>query len=293
MPCYHPLKAYRAPGGGVVFSAKRGYVDRPVDLPCGQCSGCRLKRSKDWALRAVHEAQLHEHNCFITLTYDQDHLPEDLSVNVRHWQLFAKRLRKAYGPFRYLHCGEYGDHNYRPHYHACLFGIDFSKDRVLWKKDGANESFVSPALNEIWGQGFTTLGHLTKQSAAYVARYVMKKVTGPMAEEHYRRLDHATGEEWSVKPEYVTMSRRPGLGREWLAKFKNDVYPDDEVIQDGERHRPPRFYDYVLEAEDPELLERIKEKRREAISKEEFTPDRLDAKEQIHNSKINQLKRNL
>lgn len=293
MPCFTPLKAYRAPGGGVVFNAKAGYVDRPVDLACGQCIGCRLERSRQWALRCVHEAQLHDRNCFITLTYDQDHLPADGSVDVTHWQKFAKRMRKRMGSFRFLHCGEYGDENFRPHYHACIFGHDFRDDRQLYRKHAHGEVFTSALLEDLWGQGFTTVGHLTWNSAAYVARYVMKKATGKMSREQYRRIDLETGEEYYVKPEYVTMSRRPGLATEWFKKYKTDVYPSDSVAVDGKLHRPPAFYDRLLEQESPDTLDQVKAKRRAHIDEKETTPERLRVREEVKIAQTSSLRRGL
>ncbi len=278
MSCIRPLRGFRAPGGQVKFSRKGAWSDRPVTVSCGRCISCRLARSRDWALRCVHEAQLHERNCFVTLTYDNEHLPKDLSVDVEHWQKFAKRLRKRCGRFRFLHCGEYGERTFRPHYHACIFGLDFSRDSMLWKREKDYTLSTSPMLNEIWGMGHCILGALNYGSAAYVARYVMKKMTGDLAKEEYRRLDERTGEEWFVKPPYVTMSRRPGLGAEWFSRFYRDVYPDDVCIRDGRKQRPPKFYDRLMERKDPVFWKGVAGARRRAEDQE---PDRLYAREII------------
>ncbi len=268
MVCFHPLTAYRAPGGQVVFNPKDGWGDRPLELACGQCQGCRLERSRQWAIRCVHEAQTHKQNCFITLTYDDENLPKDGSLCLADWQKFAKRLRRKAGPFRFFHCGEYGDLNFRPHYHACIFGLDFVADRGLWKDDGKFPLFRSPLLDQTWGLGFATVGALTFKSAAYVARYVMKKVTGEAAAEHYGDL----------RPEYVTMSRRPGIGSAWFKQFKSDVYPSDEVVHEGKRYRPPRFYDSLIGADE---LDEYKVKRRRSVvnRSKELTPARLVVRE--------------
>ena len=104
MACYHPIKAYRArrlnPSGkrGIVFNIKDGYEDMPVELPCGQCMGCRLEHSRQWAIRMMHEASQYENNCFITLTYDNEHLPPDGSLQLSHFQDFFKRFRKKFVP---------------------------------------------------------------------------------------------------------------------------------------------------------------------------------------------------
>lgn len=283
MPCFTPLKAYKAPGGGIAFDSKRGYGDRPLELPCGQCIGCRVARSRQWALRCVHEAAMHERNCFVTLTYSPESLPADGSLNVKHWQKFAKRLRKNVGKFRFFHCGEYGDRNLRPHYHACIFGMDFSDDRRLWSKSGVNRLYVSDSLSDTWKLGFATVGSLTYESAAYVARYVMKKRTGPQAAEHYERVNPETGEVFSVVPEYVTMSRRPGIGATWFEKYVDDVFPRDEVVYQGRKFRVPRYYDDLLERRPsgPSLLLDLKAKRCYAAGQhsEDLTPDRLRDRE--------------
>ncbi len=266
-----------------------------MELACGQCIGCRLERSRQWALRCVHEAQLHEQNCFITLTYRPEDVPTDGSVDVTHWQKFAKRLRKRVGPFRFFHVGEYGDENYRPHYHACVFGLDFSGDRLLVKEEGENKTFTSETLESVWGLGFTMLGMLTQKSAAYVARYCLKKATGELGREKYRRIDVETGEEYHVRPEYVTMSRRPGLGSGWYEKFRDDVYPDDSVVHDGRFHRPPKYYDGLLEREDPQLLASLKSKRRDFAfgRKDNATPERLLVRENVLEARLSHLRRSV
>jgi hypothetical protein len=133
MPCYFPITAWRSKDGKneagkwpVVFKPTAGYLDKELKLPCGRCIGCRLERSRQWAVRCVHEASLHEKNCFITLTYSPENLPKDGSLDVSHFQKFMKRFRKRFGPgIRFFHCGEYGESLSRPHYHACIFGFDF------------------------------------------------------------------------------------------------------------------------------------------------------------------------
>lgn len=292
MACTRPLKAYRAPGGGVVFDSKRGYGDRPLELPCGQCVDCRVEKSRQWALRCVHESQLHERNCFITLTYGPDTVPRDGGLVVKDWQDFAKRLRKAMGPFRFFHCGEYGDTNKRPHYHAVVFGIDFSEDRVLLKDTAAGRLYMSPLLERTWGKGHCSVGDLTYESAAYVARYCVGKVTGEKAEREYSRVDCDTGECWQVRPPYTTMSRRPGIGARWFERFASDVFPSDEVVHKGRRFRPPRFYlEKLSEREQAD----VKARRlvRVLNRKDELTDDRLEAREEFSTCNLQRSKRDL
>lgn len=291
MTCFAPVDGFRRRGGGFTTSRTEGWTDLPVSVSCGQCHGCRVERARQWALRCVHEAKFHDQNCFITLTYSPECLPANLSVDVRHWQLFAKRLRKKKGPFRFLHCGEYGEENKRPHYHALLFGIDFKKDQV--ELEGRKyPTFTSDELVSVWKNGFCSIGDLTYQSAQYVARYVMKKATGPLAEKEYERVHPLTGECWQVKPPYITMSRRPGIGSKWIDKFKSDVFPDDFVVHDGRKFRPPTFYDKRLSEE--ELLS-VKRKRRDAANKHKWnnSSDRLRVRERVAIKQSKHITRNI
>ncbi len=244
-----------------------------------------------WALRCVHEAQMHSKNCFITLTYGPKHLPADGGLVLKDWQSFAKRLRRSCGRFRYFMCGEYGEENLRPHYHACIFGLDFIADRGLWKDDVVAPLFVSPLLSETWGLGFASVGALNFKSAAYTARYVMKKARVG-SEDYAREVDKRTGEVSYVRPPFVTMSRRPGLGSTWFAQFKSDVYPADEVVIDAKRMRPPRFYDLKLGDDE---LDVYKVKRRRALVNhgKDLTPERLVVREKVFRGRLKLLERNL
>lgn len=230
-------------------------------------------------MRIMHEAQMHDRNCFITLTYDDEHMPEDGSVDVRDWQLFAKRLRQEKGKFRYFHCGEYGTDLGRPHYHACLFGLDFRADRVRVKKsDSGADVDRSPDLERIWGKGICAVGNLEMGSALYVAKYVTKKITGSEAGAHYG----------DRRPEYCSMSRRPGLGRSWFDQFASDVFPSDECVVEGKRYPVPEFYTRLLE-ELPQAEVRGKRigraNRRREKTPEDFTPERLRVRERVHKAR--------
>ena len=150
-----------------------------------------------------------------------------------------KRLRKTGVEARYFHCGEYGDQTGRPHYHACLFGHAFP-DREKWAVRKGNPVWRSDELERLWPYGNSEIGSLTFESAAYVARYVTKKVTGRDADSHYERLDPSTGELVQIEPEFATMSRRPGIGSGWFEKFGTDVFPSDEVVVNGHPSKPCR-----------------------------------------------------
>lgn len=301
MPCYHPMRGYRsktvnASGKrSITFDRNQGFVDMPQEIPCGQCIGCRLERSRQWAVRCMHEAKMHEKNCFITLTYNDQNLPPDKSIHVEHFQNFMKRLRKKYAhkKIRFFHCGEYGEKFARPHYHACIFGLDFS-DKKHWRTINENKLYTSQTLEELWPFGFSTIGEVTFESAAYVARYVTKKITGKNAIHHYNTINYETGEILSERrPEYVTMSRRPGIGKPWLEKYLSDVFPDDFVLMRGKKLKPPKFYNAQYERAYPSDYEKLKIARKRAAEKHAAnnTRDRLDAREYIHHQKISKLKR--
>jgi len=307
MPCYHPLKGWRSkelnPTGkrSIVFTFQQAQLDMPVELPCGQCIGCRLERSRRWAVRCMHENTLHSESSFLTLTYSPENLPPDGSLVLSDFQNFMKRLRKRCGSrLRFFHCGEYGEKFSRPHYHCILFGWDFP-DKV--KESENHDGFTlsrSPLLEEIWGKGFCLIGAVSFESVAYVARYITKKMTGPAAELYYNDIDTETGEiHRELRPEYVTMSRRPGIGSRWFEKFKTDLYPDDFVLvpRDGNfvKCKIPKYYDQLLEKTDPDLLNFVLYNRRQAgeHSKVQLnnSADRLAVREEIHLRKAEQLNR--
>ncbi len=277
MACFRPLEGFRSPSGGIVFS-RHDSIGLPMSVPCGQCIGCRLERSREWAVRCVHEASLHDVNCFVTLTYDDEFLPHFGSLLMDDWQKFFKRLRKRVGKIRFFGCGEYGEQFGRPHYHACIFGYDFP-DKVLWAHRSGHDTFRSPLLESVWTYGQSEIGSLTFESAAYVARYCLKKVTGKRARAHYECVDPETGEIGSRLAEFATMSRRPGIGTGWFEKFSSDVYPSDEVILGGKSFKPPRFYDGLLAAVSPDMSVSMLEARRRSRSPEDETRARLRVRE--------------
>lgn len=302
LACYHPTTAWRSKSGRnldtgkwpITFNPLNGYMDMPVELPCGKCIGCRLESSRRWAVRCVHEAQMHEKNCFITLTYSPENLPENGSLNKRDIQLFMKRLRFRFGAgIRFFQCGEYGDQTNRPHHHVLLFGHDFD-DKYYFKSGNGIPYYRSPALEELWTYGISTIGELTFNSCAYVARYIMKKINGAMAEDHYQgRL-----------PEFVTMSRKPGIGKTWIEKYYKDVYPNDYVVVKSGianpkivKSAPPRYYDNWYNLQNPlsydTIILRRKIKLRKLKESGELSYDRLEIKEQLKNLKIQKLVRTL
>jgi hypothetical protein len=302
MPCYHPVTAWRAkhPNAsgkrGLVFSQEHAAPCSQLQIPCGGCIGCKMDKSRQWMLRLMHEAKFHEQKAFLTLTYDDLNLPENGSLNKRHFTLFMKRLRKQHGgKLRYFMCGEYGDQTQRPHYHAILYGCDFSDRKPHSKGTKGDQIYISESLDDLWSLGNCYIGAVTAESCGYVSRYIMKKVTGDMAAEHYGRVDPATGEWFLLQPEYVCMSRRPGIGSQYYDDFKTDLYPSDTAISKGKQMSVPKYYDRQLEKEDPDLLVKLKEKRQRRALKNQAdnTPERLAVRKLILLSKTKMLTRNL
>ena len=290
--CHKPLKAWRSTNGNMVFTENEA-IGPQISLPCGQCIGCRLERSRQWAIRCMHESQLHERNCFITLTYAD--MPSGRSLHKDHLQKFWKRLRKAIHPtkIRYFACGEYGDGFDRPHYHAIIFGYDFGiSDQQLTPQLGKISEFfpkkiktsnpdltlidstdygylwTSKTLEKIWGYGIASVAECSFETCAYVSRYVTKKVTGKYAEEYgyYDVFDEQTGEYLNTRePEFATMSRRNAIGSSWLEQYYKDIYPHNRVIMDGRFMKIPAYYDKWLEKNDPDMFIKIKSMREDHL----------------------------
>ena len=273
----------------------QGYHDLPVTVPCGQCVGCRLEYSRQWAVRCHHEASLHANNTFTTLTYNKESLPDDGSLSLRHLQLFMKRLRKKFGPgIRFYACGEYGEKKRRPHYHICLFNFE-PPDLRYFSTSNGNRLYSSECLDKVWGLGYTLSGAVTFQSAAYVARYILKKITGPMSDLYYETYDPETGEFHTLKKEFTTQSRNPGIAKHWLDTYHADVFNHDYVIMNGKKVRPPKYYDRQYEILDPEGFEKIRLARVRSAKKhsDNNTPARLRVRETVQNAKLKRLPRKI
>lgn len=315
MSCYHPLKAFvvgKNPSGkdnlmvcayGVHHLERRNGHIMKIDsdfvspyaeqvflnwkeIPCGHCDGCRIDRSRDWANRCMLEMQYHTDAWFVTLTYNDEHLPlayavdettgearEVATLSKRDWQLFMKRLRKITGQeLRFFMCGEYGPKTYRPHYHAIIYGlklddVQFFSQRMLGKK--IYTYYQSVTLQNAWSVlecdckgerqrnpiGHVLLGKVTWETCAYVARYCLKKAYGS---------DGDILKKYGVTPEFVLMSRRPGIARQWFDEhpecyeydFINICTPDG-----GKKVRPPKYFDRLFDAESPEVMADLKKKR--------------------------------
>jgi len=300
MACYKPLLASRrmqTNGKNLIRFKYDHHPDaEPMRLPCGQCTGCRLERAKTWAVRCLHEASLHSDNSFITLTYNDENLPVDESLDHRQVQLFFKKLRKAGIRFRYYMCGEYGENfTKRPHYHIIMFGYRPNDLEAYGVNKQGKTLYTSPELTKIWAKGNTDVGDVNYESASYVARYIMKKQLGP--DSDYTHLTQH-GLITTRNPEYTAMSRKPGIAKDWFDQYLTDIFPHDELqimTKKGIRYaKIPRYYDQLMETISPELMGTIKEKRQaKAYENFDHTDLRLKAQEKLTERTLSKLKREL
>jgi len=289
--CYRPLPAHRDRQGGAV---RIGYKDDAdpgdkLELPCGRCIGCRLDRARTWSVRISHEASLYDSNLFVTLDYAPKHLPASLSLEYPDFQWFMKRLRKELDgasvapdgrrPIRFFCAGEYGSKFQRPHWHAILFNLRM-EDRVRFQ----NGTYRSELLETLWGKGNAVIGEVTPRSAAYVAGYTLSKVYGrPEAYEDVVNL--RTGELSARRPEFVVMSRRPGIGFWWWKRYAADLFPADHAIQEGKAYKVPRYYwNRFREEGDPSVVEEVAYRRflrARAVPASESSDERRAVREEV------------
>jgi len=266
MACVSPTRACQeVKGGKVRFGAPSAYDARELQVPCGKCIGCKMDRARSWSIRLKHEASLFDSNVFVTLTYDDAHLPRSLSLEYRDFQLFMKRLRRRGGSLvsnadkhngvRFFAAGEYGAKLRRAHFHALLFNCHFPDSVRLWNGDSH-----STTAEELWGKGNVVLGDFTLERAAYVAGYTVEKRYGQAAVDHYEDVvDRSTGELFRRRPEFVQMSRAPGIGARWYDRYRSDLYKGYVTDGSGHRVRVPRYYFNKLMRDEPVRASQLKE----------------------------------
>lgn len=264
-------------------------------LPCGQCLTCRLGRAKTWAVRCMHELEYHKHAIFCTFTYNDSFLPMgnyvnlfgeffDTSLHKKDMQDFFKRYREYERDehnnvgIKVFYCGEYGELNGRPHYHAIIFGNTPFEDAYLWRVKDDYRYYRSPTLERLWsvsklcnGQRFyLPIGHVeftdvTFHTCAYVARYCLKKVTGKPL-KNFRDNAELIYPSFSLRVEpFICMSRRPGIGAQYALDHLDSIYEYDQVYYLKEfkaySSKPPRYYDKLFDVDHHDQLETLKELR--------------------------------
>lgn len=280
--------SYRKLSGKSLEYAKSDLANgTSVVVPCGQCLGCRLDKANDWAIRCVHEAKLHVHNCFITLTYKDDYLPADLSLHRAHLQLFFKRLRRFldyhdHSKIRFLCCGEYGSLHRRPHFHILCFGYFPNDVRKIKRLNSGYDLFYSPTLERLWPYGYNTVGAVTFESARYVAKYSLKKQTGKNA-----LMYDALG----ISPEFVGSSLKPGIGADYFSKYAEDIFSLGFVTINGAKFKIPRYYQTLFERSNPVWYNIYKQNQTENAKAAVIDCKRLEAREKILKHRQEQFER--
>lgn len=288
MPCYHPSKV------DVERKLLAGSSRRrdAVTVPCGSCLGCRTDQQRSWAIRLEHESYCHPNAWFITLTYSPENVPgfqdgDDRvhgTLDPNDCRLFLRRLRRRFRrPLTFYLCGEYGSETQRPHYHALLFGAEFL-DRTRFTTRGGNAVWQSDTLDAAWQNGIAELTGFDYKAAMYVAGYVRKKVRQRDEPEFYERVVPETGELVQLHPEFARMSRRPAIGRRFMERYWQDVYPRDYVVVNGYEMKPPRYYDKWMDDNQPEVMEEVRFQRfKDAV---EIGDEKLIMKEKVHRARI-------
>lgn len=263
-------------------------IEKVTRIPCGKCIGCKLAYSRDWAIRNVYESKLWDNNWFITVTYDDEHLyiPDEMTdkitgvvyqrtedwkgcLNPKDATKFLKDLRRYWkyhynwDNIRYYYCGEYGEKGGRPHFHFLIYNLPLDLKELKFKfiNEEYQPIYECPLIEKIWGKGLVAIGAVTFSSCAYVARYITKKQTGEIASEEYAKKGQI--------PEYVQMSRMPGIGRNYYEANKERIYETDQLFMTSCRGnvlplKPPRYYDKLFDIEQPEKMEQIKDRRKAA-----------------------------
>lgn len=275
MGCFRPIPAYLPPGGGRPKLWPTPAAQNTA-LPCGKCIGCRADHAQAWAIRATHEAQLHDVNGFWTLTYSDDNLPKDRGLRPVDLTDFWKRLRVGVlrhphlwvgDSVRYLACGEYGSRTHRPHYHAIVFGL-VPKDLYRPTPESLG---TSATLEGIWGHGRIMVGTFNKGAAQYVAQYTIKQQQTERADEDGVCLHRP----------FLRASRRPAIGLQWLAQYANDL-SEGFALADGDKYKLPRYYRTRLKADNPDLSEKIERDLKAHIAtRHQPTERELQASEEI------------
>lgn len=251
---------------------------------CGICSTCRISYRQDWKLRMMLEAKYHESSIFLTLTYDDIHLPKNMDLCHSDFQLFMKRLRKRFPhlKLRFVMCGEYGEQTARPHYHAIIFGLVVPDLEEFGQSKNGEVTYTSQIMSDLWGLGFVHVGIGSEDAFGYVASYLAKDTVGDYVSDQFRLIDPTTGLYVDRKKPYLRSSNRKGIGYQFYKDYWQDMFPSDELIIDGVKYAPPQYFTDQLAKDQPELAQDVIrarfEKSQDPRVLAEKTPERLEAK---------------
>ena len=266
------------------------YIKEFIEIPCMKCQSCRLDYSKEWMQRCMLEQKMWDHNEMLTLTYDEEHVPKNigcdtstgevLEVNTlrkKDVEKFLKDLRRYWkhhyneDNIRFYMCGEYGELKGRPHYHLLMFNFNV-RDKEYYKKSQSGfDMYHSKIIEKIWGRGHIELNEISADTCAYVARYVLKKQKGTGAKDYYALK--------GIEPEYTNGSRRPGIGETYFRENKDKIYEYDKILLASkggvQEIKPCKYYDRLFDAEEHDLMENIKERRKELAERIQATQNAI------------------
>jgi len=235
-----------------------------LQVPCGKCLSCRISKRREWSLRLYHELATSEDAMFLTLTYDDDHVPDNGSLRKKHVQDFIKRLRRQMEYYndtrkiRYFLSGEYGDQTQRPHYHAILFNLSLSdNDKQLIKDQWPLCDWTNPHIAK------NSFGTVTPDSIQYVAAYIDKKYSGDLATQEY--VDKGR------EPVFKLCSK--GIGRDFCDLNGDQLYDNLYTTMQGVKMSLPRYYCNRLQI--PEHILKLKALEAEEKSVERKTGVRM------------------
>lgn len=289
MTCYYPLDGWRsrstteAGKRKIVFDKSMGYEDQPVQVPCSKCIGCRIDKSREWAVRCYHEIKMHKSNVFLTLTYRDEDLPEKWSLQKDDLKKFRRRMKHHAKTndtnYMFFACGEYSPEKKRPHYHMIIFGYWPDDAKYLKKTQRGDKLYTSEEIDKLWKHGDVYVGEANEKSAGYVARYLVKKQYIGEKREVTRKVYDWLG----IEEEFLSMTTQPPIGKKYWQKYRSEGrFKHDFIIVEGKKRKPPRMYDKLEEQESIKHYRRMKGKRiREAKEVNDNTLDRLRVKEEI------------
>lgn len=292
--CTKPVTAFINPDGGrPLFGHKGDKAGTPkIKFPCGKCPECCKDYYTSWTTRGFREIMRWESSLFVTLTYNDEHLPKNRSLNKKHVQDFLKRLKKHFGsskenPIRQSYCGEYGEKTKRPHYHLIIYNLDFADKVEHYKTDQGHQVYRSPTLESLWTFGHSEFGYATPATIAYLYKYILKKV--PRSQKTRPLKLEFEGQIYNVSHEFIESSRNPGIGAHMRG---SDSLKKGFLTIDGVKKKLPKYYLEWLRLNDPDTYDKIQNLKFDFQSKKEVESDlRLEQKTQAQKALTDTKKR--
>ena len=321
MPCFHLNMLYPTGDGRRTAKPPKDGDTKPLPTACGRCIGCRARLATDAGIRGAHELEFHDHARFLTITYENEALPAGRNLSKADIRAFWLKLRRATpDKLKILYCGEYGGQTGRPHYHAIVYGLRVEDEIPVTSNAHGHELCRSDTLEALWAKGAIWIGDVTADSCAYVGGYLLKDMGGDYdADKPYFAMT-SIGEEFRDVRPYVSYPHG-GLGRQWIEKYLDSVFPDGQVIRGKissvkpvgmlpggiplitprggsrplKKYPAPRYYEKVCEQIDPEKYELFRRKREEYAQspayQRELTKERLRVRKEVFKARAAQAAR--